>query len=60
MTHLFGAYSFNHPGIRMRFKKNRFSPRLKKHKINKEVTEQIKDTERRMKEKIVESKPKEQ
>ncbi len=44
----------------MRFKKNRFSPRVKKHKINKEVLEQIKDIKRRFKEKIVESKPKEQ
>ncbi len=44
----------------MTLKKNRFSPRLKKHKINKEVVEQIKDTKRRIKEKITESKPKKQ
>jgi hypothetical protein len=43
----------------MERKKNRFSQRLKKQKINKEVVEQIKDTKRRMKEKIVNGKPKE-
>ncbi len=44
----------------MAFKKNRFSQRFKKQKIDKEVIEQIKDTKRRMKEKIVNSKSKEQ
>ena len=38
-----------------KFKKNRLSPPLR-HKIDKEVIDQIKDTKRRMKEKIVEAK----
>ncbi|MFX0013333.1 MAG: hypothetical protein ACFFB2_02295 [Promethearchaeota archaeon] len=44
----------------MKFEKKRFSPPVKKHKINKEVVEQIKDTKRRMKEKIVHSNSKEE
>lgn len=44
----------------MNLKKNRFSPRFKKNKINKEVVEQIKDTKRRMKEKIRNTKSKEE
>jgi hypothetical protein len=43
----------------MELKKNRSSPRLKKQKINKEVVDQIKDTKRRMKEKILNTKSKE-
>ncbi len=42
----------------MVFKKTPFSPRRKKININKEIIENIKDTERRMKEKIVQSKAK--
>ena len=42
----------------MERKKNRFS-HLKRQKIDKEVVDQIKDTKRRMKEKIVEGESKE-
>ena len=45
-------------GHKMERKKNRFS-HLKRQKIDKEVVDQIKDTKRRMKEKIVEGKSKE-
>ena len=44
----------------MELKKNRFFPRLKRQKIDKEVVDQIKDTKRRMKEKIVHTKSKEE
>ena len=42
----------------MVFKKTPFSTPKKKININKEIIENIKDTERRMKEKIVQSKAK--
>ena len=42
----------------MRFKKKPSSRQLKKANINKEVIEHIKETERRMKEKIVHSRGK--
>jgi len=42
----------------MKLNKNRFSPKLKKQKINKEVIDQIRDTKRRMKEKIINAKSK--
>ncbi|MFW9903340.1 MAG: hypothetical protein ACFFFH_03330 [Candidatus Thorarchaeota archaeon] len=43
----------------MELKKNHLSPRLKKQKIDKEVVDQIQDTQRRMKEKIIHTKLKE-
>jgi len=42
----------------MEWKKNRFSQKTKKHDIDKEVVDKIKDTKRRMKEKIVTGKSK--